>query len=219
MLTFDCTLGAIPVRLVDCAAEPITAAHLHRRDCASIALTPVQDPDHADRVLLQVPTDAPLSRGVWRLALETTCACFDAPVFVDICRPPAFPGTHYPTAGTEPVTVCCAPELQPDWATPPVVLGFIAGGSNGLVGYDSDLGMGTLLLPAPVTTDFKLVTTAEPPTFAGTLAPVQAGYTRWTLIDSSGVTRMTGTIAGTALHTDDIVPLSCHATYYVRIEP
>lgn len=101
------------------------------------------------------------------------------------------------------------------WGTADVVLGFKAERSNGLTGYDSDLALGALLDPAPSHTELTFVTN-DGPTFAGTLAPAQPDYPRWTLYDDRMVPVLTGTASGTTLTPDlPLQQLTC-ATYYVR---
>ena len=215
MLTLDCQTRTLSIQLDHCAM-PVERATLTRGDQHLVELQPSADPEDATRLILAVPDSTPtLMRGVWQLGLETDCRCYGAPVFVGTCAAPRVPSTYTPTGDTGPTQVCCAPALQPVWGTADVVLGFVAARVDGLTGYDSDLGLGTLLLPAPAATDLALVTN-DGPTFAGVLAPPQPDYTRWTVYDNRMVPVLTGTASGTTLTPDlPLQQLTC-ATYYVR---
>ena len=215
MLTLDCQTRTLSIQLDHCAM-PVERATLTRGDQHLVELQPTADPEDATRLILAVPDSTPtLMRGVWQLGLETDCRCYGAPVFVGTCAAPRVPSVHTPTSDTGPVQVCCAPALQPVWGTADVVLGFKAERSNGLTGYDSDLALGALLDPAPSHTELTFVTN-DGPTFAGTLAPAQPDYPRWTLYDDRMVPVLTGTASGTTLTPDlPLQQLTC-ATYYVR---
>ena len=127
------------------------------------------------------------------------------------------PATHTPTGDTGPTQVCCAPALQPVWGTADVVLGFNAERSNGLTGYDSDLALGALLDPAPSHTELTFVTN-DGPTFAGTIAPAQPDYPRWTLYDDRMVPVLTGTASGDPARLGKLAALAGVKDYPARVK-
>ena len=108
MLRLDCENPTIRISLPPCVAL-ITLATLSRAGHDTFTL-------QAEIVDLGlrfngVPTG--VARGVWQLSFETDCGCFSAPVFVDICRAPAFQSTHQPTSDQPPTQVCC-PDPEPE---------------------------------------------------------------------------------------------------------
>lgn len=108
MLQIDCENPTIRISLPACVAL-ITLATLSRAGFETFVLAATLVPP--DGVTFNgVP--AGIARGVWQLSFETDCGCFSAPVFVDICRAPAFQSTHQPTSDQPPTQVCC-PDPEP----------------------------------------------------------------------------------------------------------
>lgn len=186
MVIIDCEDPVLRLRLPSCAAT-VEAATLSRQHCPTHELTAeLVDGDlHLDGIPL-------LSRrGVWTLTLTTNCGCFDAKVFLDICRAPGFTSTHHDTLQQDPIQECCAPDLV--W---PATLGF--------TGPDGDL-----LQPSPPLSEF-VVTDAED-SFTVQLAPIPEGYTGWELLDHEGRPVASGDLPVI----ESPVPLRCSTFYLV----
>lgn len=107
MIRIDCENPTIRLVLPACAAV-ITKATLSRAGFETFELAAVVV--EGGVTFNGVPAGA--ARGVWQLGLETDCGCFNAPVFLDLCRAPAFQSTHQPTIDVPPVVVCC-PDPEP----------------------------------------------------------------------------------------------------------
>lgn len=104
MQTIDCTDPSLNLVLPPCAAVP-SAARLTRRGFEDVPVTASVE----DRVVTLAAVPAGLTRGVWTLAIDSECGCYTAPVFVDICAPPAFQAEHIGEE-REPIQVCCPDE-------------------------------------------------------------------------------------------------------------
>ena len=107
MIVVRCNDQTVNLALPPCAAV-IASAYLHKAPVTTIPLTVTAAT--GGLTLSGIPADT--RKGVYELLLETDCGCFSAPVFVDICRAPAFQSTHQPTSDQPPTQVCC-PEPIP----------------------------------------------------------------------------------------------------------
>lgn len=108
MIRITCDPAIIRLILPMCAEQP-TSASLSRRFCATHVLEAVAGPSSVQEITLTgIPAD--IERGVWSLDIETPCGCYMTNVFLDMCQPPAFASTHYPTDDTGPIIECCDPE-------------------------------------------------------------------------------------------------------------
>lgn len=121
MHVIRCGETSLTLTLPACVADPTCpspapgaaalTAHLTRRNCPLIALTPLppEPGDAATTVRLALPSALP-RRGVWGVSVRTACGCYRLPVFVDSCAHPALPAEHLPTRNTPaPVPVACPP--------------------------------------------------------------------------------------------------------------
>ena len=105
MIVIDCQDPLVRLVLPPCVAE-IETAYLVREGFDAIPLAGA--PTDTGMQLTGVPDD--IARGVWHLSLSTNCGCYDAPVYVDVCRAPRFEGTYEPTSAPPPTVVCCEDE-------------------------------------------------------------------------------------------------------------
>jgi hypothetical protein len=109
VVIIDCDPLTVPLYLPACAGAGPFEATLTRCGADTLTLVATLDVPTQQLAISGIPADA--KRGVWTLNVKTSCGCFNATVFLDLCRAPGFVPTHTPTpgVGTE-VQVCCDPE-------------------------------------------------------------------------------------------------------------
>jgi hypothetical protein len=109
VVVVDCDPLTIALHLPPCAGEGPFVATLSKSSSTVVELTAVIDPETSRLTLSNIPADT--ARGVWLLSVTTSCGCYSAKVFVDLCRAPRFLSTHTPTPGSDPAAQsCCDPE-------------------------------------------------------------------------------------------------------------
>lgn len=198
MIQIDCDPATLRIRLPECA-NAITAASISRRDAPGLyPLTVTTDPDATtppDTTAVELGgfNQTGAKNGVWLLTLVTPCGCYETLVHLDLCPAPRIEPSHYGTGGGQASTECCEPDLQPVWATLPVVASF------------------EVTQPAPPT----LVLTLDAPAPAGltlaydanaltlTLGGVPGAPKVVQLLDASGITLAAG-LTPTLVLIDDL---------------
>lgn len=107
MQTLSCQNPVLNLRLPPCATDP-TKALLNRNRCTPIEVALSIDAETRQVTLGPLPST--IARGVWMLQIITPCGCYHAPVWMENCTPPAFPGEHLDTPAQGTIPVCCPNE-------------------------------------------------------------------------------------------------------------